>query len=165
MRKSNWIIVGILVVASIIFLIMWYMMGFNLIDDPLDLVLSICWWVLIIAICIIISVVENRRRRTIRTTFLAPGLIYNTETGVVKLGEGDSYVTAMKKLLDNLDYDFDTKEVKNDAKIRFKYIVHTDKFSNNGNTWEGDVLKVSNPSDVRKFHNEAGLERLLEGVA
>ena len=41
MKKSNWLIVGLLVVASVIFLAMWYALGFNLIDDPLDLIVSI----------------------------------------------------------------------------------------------------------------------------
>lgn len=164
MRKSNWIIVGILVVASIIFLAMWFTMGFNVVDDPFDLILSIGWWVVIVAICVIIHVVENRRRHTIRTTFLASGLIYNPETGVVKLGHNSNYVPAMKKILFDLNYGFDKKEVKNDSKIRFKYIVHTDKFSDNGKVWEGDVVKVSNPNEVKKFNNEAGLIELLEGL-
>lgn len=164
MRKSNWIIAGIIVLASIIFLVMWFAMGFNLVDDPFDLVLTICWWVLVAVICIATHVIEGRRQRTIRTTFLAPGLVYNPETGVVKLGSDDNYVPAMRKILSDLDYGFDKKEVKNDSKIRFKYIVHTNKFSDNGKTWEGDVVKVTNPNDVKKFTNEAGLTKLLEGL-
>lgn len=60
MKKSNWLIVGLFVVASVIFLAMWYVMGFNLIDDPLDLVISIVWWVVIIAICLLIQWSENK---------------------------------------------------------------------------------------------------------
>lgn len=70
MKKSNWLIVGLLVVASVIFLAMWYALGFNLIDDPLDLIVSIVWWVVIIAICLLIQWSENKRRRSIRTTLL-----------------------------------------------------------------------------------------------
>lgn len=81
MKKSNWLIVGLLVVASVIFLAMWYVLGFNLIDDPLDLVVSIVWWVVIIAICLLIQWSENKRRRSIRTTLLAPGVMYNPEVG------------------------------------------------------------------------------------
>lgn len=165
MRKSNWIIIGVLVLASIIFLAMWYMLGFNLVDNPLDLVLTIIWWLLIIAICVIIHVVESRRQRTIRTTFTAPGLVYNTEKGVVKLKEDDHYVPIMKKLLSGLDYDFDKKDLDNNTKIRFKYIVHTDKFADNGKTWTGDVIKVTNPNEVKKFNNEAALAKLLENVS
>lgn len=44
MRKSNYLILGILVVASIFFLWMWYALNFNLVDNPLDLVLTIVWW-------------------------------------------------------------------------------------------------------------------------
>lgn len=85
MKKSNWLIVGLLVVASVIFLAMWYVLGFNLIDDPLDLVVSIVWWVVIIAICLLIQWSENKRRRSIRTTLLAPGVMYNPEVGVVEV--------------------------------------------------------------------------------
>lgn len=47
MRKSNYLILGILVVASIFFLWMWYALNFNLVDNPLDLVLTIVWWAVV----------------------------------------------------------------------------------------------------------------------
>lgn len=91
MKKSNWLIAGLLVVASVIFLAMWYVMGFNLIDDPLDLVISIVWWVVIIAICLLIQWSENKRQRSIRTTLLAPGVLYNPEVGVVQVAPGQTH--------------------------------------------------------------------------
>ena len=90
MKKSNWLIVGLLVVASVIFLAMWYALGFNLIDDPLDLIVSIVWWVVIIAICLLIQWSENKRRRSIRTTLLAPRVMYNPEVGVVEVAPGQN---------------------------------------------------------------------------
>lgn len=143
---------------------MWYFLDLNLVDDPFDLVLSIVWWILIAVVCAVIQSIENRRKQTIRTTFIAPGLIYNSETGVVELKSDEQYVLAIKKVLEKLDYGFDKKDPKNSTKIRFKYIVHTSKFSDNGKVWEGDVVKVTNPSERIKFSNESGLIKLLENA-
>lgn len=163
MKKSNWLIVGILVVASIVFLAMWYALGFNLVDDPLDLVISIAWWVIIVAVCLAINWSEQKRRRSLRTSFLAPGLIYNPEAGIVRINE-EAYTPALERVLDNLDYDFDQKEVSNDQRIRFTHIVRSDKFADKGNTWRGEVVKVATPDDVRYFQSKAELARLIDAV-
>lgn len=68
----------------------------------------------------------------------------------------------MKKILTDLDYGFDKKDVKSDSKIRFKYIVHTNRFADKGSTWEGDVVKVANPNEVKRFSSEFALAKLLE---
>ena len=110
MKKSNWLIAGLLVVASVIFLAMWYVLGFNLIDDPLDLIVSIVWWVVIIAVCLLIQWSENKRQRSIRTTLLAPGVLYNPEVGVVEVAPGQTHAQTLERILNNLTYGFDTEE-------------------------------------------------------
>lgn len=164
MRKSNWMIAGIFVVASVIFLAMWYGLGFNLVDDPLDLVVSIIWWVVIVGICIAIKVAENRRRRSIRTSFIAPGIIYNPEAGIVNVEESRSYTPALQRVLGSLKYDFDKKDVANDKRIRFTHIVHSDIFSHDGEQWSGEVVKVANPDDVRPFQNMRELAGLIDAA-
>lgn len=161
MRKSNWIVLGIVVVASIIFLWMWFFFGFNYVDNPLDLVISIIWWVVIIALCVIITVVENRRQRSVRTTFVAPNFLYNSEAGIVRLEEGEEYVPALQKLLSNLNYNFEVAKVPEDSRIRFQYIVRSSVFSNDGRKWKGEVVKVSRPNDEREFSNRQELAALL----
>ena len=161
MRKSNWIVFGILLVASIIFIWMWFFFGFNLVDNPLDIVITVVWWVVIIALCVIITVVEKRRQRSVRTTFIAPNLLYNSEAGIVKLKEGEDYVPALQKLLSGLDYSFEVAKVPEDSRIRFKYIVRSSVFSDNGNNWKGEVVKVSNPDDAKPFSNKRELAALL----
>lgn len=160
MRKSNWVIVAILVVASVIFLAMWYALGFNLVDDPLDLVVTIVWWVVIVAVCVLIKWSENKRRRFLRTSFLGSGVIYNPEAGIVRVESGE-YIPTLQRVLRNLDYSFDEKNINNEQRIRFTYIVRTDKFSDNGNTWVGEVVKVSDPDDVRRFNSRVELAQLL----
>lgn len=162
MKKSNWLIVGLLVVASVIFLAMWYILGFNLIDDPLDLVVSIVWWVVIIAICLLIQWSENKRKRSIRTTLLAPGVLYNPEVGVVEVAPGQTYAQTLERILSNLTYGFDTEENENDQHIRFKQIIRSKKFAHDGDTWTGEVVDVSDPNQVRYFQNKAELARLID---
>ena len=49
MKKSNVIITVILAAVSIFLLALWYWLGFNEIDSPLDLVISVVWWAVIVA--------------------------------------------------------------------------------------------------------------------
>ena len=44
MKKSNVIVFVLLALASAFFLWLWYFLGLNRVDEPLDLVLSIVWW-------------------------------------------------------------------------------------------------------------------------
>ena len=50
MKKSNVIVFAIAAVLSIFLLWLWYFLGFNQIDSPLDLIISIIWWVVIVAL-------------------------------------------------------------------------------------------------------------------
>lgn len=163
MKKSNWLIIGILIAASIIFLGMWYAFGFNLVD-PSDLFVTIVWWVVILAVCLGIKFAEAKRCRSVRTSFLAPGLIYNPEAGIVRLSVEQPYVAALQSILSNLDYGYSSEDVSNDQRIHFDYIVRSDKFSNNGETWVGEVVKASNPDDVRAFQNKRELARLIDAA-
>lgn len=163
MTKSNWLIIGILIVASIVFAGMWYAFGFNLVD-PSDLLISVVWWVVILAVCLGIKFSEAKRRRSVRTSFIAPGLIYNPEAGIVRLGIEQPYVSALQSILSNLDYGYSSEVIANDQRIRFDYIVRSDKFSNNGETWVGEVVKASNPDDVRTFQNKRELAHLIDAA-
>lgn len=162
MRKSNWIIVAILVIASVIFLALWYALGFNLIDDPLDLVVTIVWWIIIVGVCVAIKLAEDKRRKAIRTSFIAPGLIYNPEAGIVKVEEPRSYTSTLQGILDDLNYGFEKKGGSNDKRIRFTYIVRTDRFERNGAQWDGEVVRASNPDDVKPFRSMQELVQLID---
>ena len=58
MKKSNVIVFVLLALASAFFLWLWYFLGLNRVDEPLDLVLSIVWWlVIVVAIAVPLMVV------------------------------------------------------------------------------------------------------------
>ena len=62
MKKSNVIIFVLLAIASAFLLWLWYCLGLNKVDEPLDLVLSILWWIVIIASIVIVAKMEQIRR-------------------------------------------------------------------------------------------------------
>lgn len=86
MRKSNIIVIAILVLLSIEFLWLWNYLKFSL-TDPVDLIITVVWWLVIIAVVVAIVVVERRRRERIRSVFVSDGVLYNCETGIIRLGE------------------------------------------------------------------------------
>ena len=81
MKKSNVIITVVLAAVSIFLLALWYMLGFNEIDSPLDLVISVVWWAVIVAGIAVAAKTESTRRQRIRTVYVADGAFYNSEAG------------------------------------------------------------------------------------
>ena len=49
-RKSNWIVAAIAAVACGALLWAWSALGFNHVDDPLDLVVAVVWWLAVAAV-------------------------------------------------------------------------------------------------------------------
>lgn len=113
MRKSNVIILAVLAVAAGFFLWLWYYLGFNFVDDPFDLVLAIVWWAVVLVVIFGIHTAEKKRRRRVRTAYLAPGMLFNSEAGFVDLDaleEGTTLVDALEQTLVGLKYTFDRKD-------------------------------------------------------
>lgn len=162
MRKSNIIIIAILIVASIVFLWLWNYLHFDLVDSPLDLIITIIWWAVIIIVCVAISITEKRRRETIRTAFLAPGLIFNSEAGIIRLKENMTFIDTLSNMLDGLDYTFEKTNIPKDSRTRFNYIVRSSKYARGGETWEGEFVRVSRPNNPLRFTNRGELAAYLE---
>lgn len=165
MRKSNWIIAAVLLLASIAFLWIWHALQFDLVDNPLDIVVTVIWWVVIVAACVAIHWAEKKRQERIRTIFVAPGLIYNSEMGVIRLDPDTDLVDALQSVLTNLTYGFDLAELPSNSRVRFQRIVRSSKFSDAGATWEGEVVEVARPDRPQAFHDRAELVSLVAGVS
>lgn len=165
MRKSNWVIAAILLVASLAFLWLWQALQFSLVDNPLDIVVTVVWWVVIVAACVAIHLAEKKRQERIRTVFLAPGLVYNCEAGVLRLDAGTSSVEAIREVLVNLTYSFDLAELPANSRVRFQQIVRTARFADGGRTWEGEVVEVRRPDVPHPFHSQKELISLLGDAA
>ena len=167
MKKTNWIIAAILVVASIFFLALWYFLGFNLVDDPLDLVLTIIWWAVVIVACVTIHVAEKKRQERMRTAYLGQGVLFNPEAGLVNTSQAPSQVDALQNILENMEYPMSLKDFPNLEALSLDFIVRTTKFEaqvkgDTRPTWEGDVsfVHVPNREPVR-FKNRNELSRIL----
>lgn len=161
MRKSNWIIIAILVAASLVFLWLWHTLQFDLVDNPIDLVITAVWWLVIVLACVAIHLTEKKRQERIRTIFVAPGLIYNSETGVIRLDPNAVLVDELARVLESLNYNFELAELPANSRVRFQRIVRTEKFADNGDVWEGEVVEVAYPDQPMSFEDRQGLMALL----
>ena len=77
MRKSNWIVAAIAAVACGALLWAWFALGFNHVDDPLDLVVAVVWWLAVAAVVGGIVWAEGKRREKMRLAFIGEGIVYN----------------------------------------------------------------------------------------
>ncbi|RNL49027.1 hypothetical protein [Paraeggerthella hongkongensis] len=128
MKKSNVIIFALLAAISAFLLWLWYFLGFNRVDDPLDLVLSIVWWVVIAAAILVIVKMEQVRRQRIRTVYVGDGSTFNSEKGLMSFMEGASMQDAIASIVENLKYDFTREDFPDQDKFQAKYFVRTKDF-------------------------------------
>lgn len=163
MKKSNWLILGIAAVACAFLLWLWYYLGFNKIDDPLDLVLAIIWWVIVVLAGALIAKAEKARRERIRTIYVMGGKLFNSEAGEVSPEEGSTLAQAAQKLLEQLDYGFDRNELPDGAKPG--YVIQSEEFkAGDEPTWKGKVTKVVPGGDNVETEFD-GIDQLTAALA
>ena len=150
MKKSNWILFAILIVASAFLVWLWYFLGFNRVDSPLDLVLSVIWWIAIVVLVSLIVRAEKRRREEIRTIYLASGGLFNSEAGFVSFDEFSASVDAMEKVLDGLEYDFHSVDMPDEDKFQPDFVIRTTEFKEDSKDEDGGKSKVSSQDGDEK---------------
>ena len=128
MKKSNVIIFVLLAIASAFLLWLWYYLGLNKVDEPLDLVLSILWWIVIIVSVVIIVKMEQIRRQRIRTVYVSKGSTFNSEKGLVSLVGGLPMQEVIASILENLSYNFSRVDFPDKEVFEVKYFVRTKEF-------------------------------------
>lgn len=172
MKKSNWLILAVLVVISAFLLWLWYFLQFNKIDNPFDLVLSIVWWVVVAVAMIVITRVEKKRQERVRTMYISGAKVYNSEAGFVEVPQDQKTIDTLEEILEGLKYNFHNEDCSDSEKSAFKYVVRSKKFKSGGSDedsepdWEGELAIVSRPDDdPQQFSSRDELEQLLAAAA
>lgn len=129
MKKSNVVIFALLALCSAFLLWLWYFLGFNRVDEPLDLVLSVVWWAAVVVAIVVIAKVEQVRRRRIRTVYVGEGATFNSEKGLVPLEDEGPMEDVLASILENLKYDFTRQDFPEQDEFQPKYFVRTKEFS------------------------------------
>lgn len=174
MKKSNVILTAVLAAASIFLLWLWFALGFNEVDSPLDLAMSIGWWAIIAAGGAFVVKTEKTRQERLRTVYLADGQLFNSEVGLRSVLPGASATDTIAAMIGSLEYGFDKVEgpdpAKEEERVDWRYVIHTSKFESKTDddgraqrdreTWEGDVVTVAT-GDKRAFSSRAELAALI----
>ena len=168
MKKSNVIVLAVAALVAAFLLFLWYYLGFNHIDNPFDLVLTICWWIGIGLIVAGIMYVEHKRQRQIRTIYVSPTALYNSEKGIVALHD-TTMMEAMRTILEKLEYDFSREDLPDKKTFDYRFVVQTDEYKEGNEekgeepTWKGTVTKIDreNGNVETSFEDEEQLMNVL----
>ncbi len=168
MKKSNVIVLAVAALVAAFLLFLWYYLGFNHIDNPFDLVLTICWWIGIGLIVAGIMYVEHKRQRQIRTIYVSPTALYNSEKGIVALHD-TTMMEAMRTILEKLEYDFSREDLPDKKTFDYRFVVQTDEYKEGNEekgeepTWKGTVTKIDreNGNVETSFEDEEELMNVL----
>lgn len=158
MKTNNWIVYGLCLVISVALLFVWYALGFNKIDQPLDLMVTLIWWALIIVAVILVIVFENKRKQRIRTIYVGKDFIYNSESGIKGFADQEQLAQVMGDTLSGLTYNFEKSEIAEDKQDQIEYVVYTDKYA--ANSWKGDV--AMREAEAMPFHDKSQLMAILQ---
>ena len=154
MRKSNWIVAAIAPVACGALLWAWFALGFNHVDDPLDLV--------VVAVVGGIVWAEGKRREKMRLAFIGEGVVYNPEAGLVMPDAGESELAALERTLSGMAFPDEVAALDERMSPAFRWVVRSRKFDRNGEVWEGEVVAAHDPdAEPRPFASREDLAALL----
>ena len=128
MKKSNVIVFVLLALASAFFLWLWYFLGLNRVDEPLDLVLSIVWWLVIVVAIAVIVKMERTRRQRVRTVYVGDCATYNSEQGLATIEGSQPMSEVIAGILQSLKYDFSRADFPDKDRFVVKYFVRTKQF-------------------------------------
>lgn len=147
MKKSNWIGLAIAVLVDVFLLWLWFFLGFNLVDSPFDLVISIIWLVAIVAVAVAVNRLERQREKRLRTIYVSSSAVFNKERGLVSLGSAAAAPRVIEGILGNLEYGFDMKDMPKPEEFNCRYVVQTDEYKATGGeggepTWKGTVVAI-----------------------
>lgn len=163
MKKSNVILTVLIAVVSVFLLWLWFFLGFNKVDSPLDLVMSVIWWVIVVVGIVLVVKTEKTREEKIRTVYVGKGRFYNSESGVLTLTEGAGVADSIAAVLASLEYGFDRADAPDpdDEKdpADWTHVVRTSEYkpardSDDGSgehekeSWEGEVVVVETGRSV-----------------
>ena len=168
MKKSNWIGLAIAVLVDVFLLWLWFFLGFNQVDSPLDLVISIIWLVVIVAVVVGVNRLERQREKRLRTIYVSPTAVFNKERGLVSLGSAAVAPGVMERILKDMEYGFDLKEMPKPEEFDCRYVVQTDEYKAAGGesgepTWKGTVVAIDRAAGNREtpFSSRAELAAAL----
>lgn len=156
MKKSNWIGLAIAVLVDVFLLWLWFFLGFNRIDSPLDLVISIIWLVAIVAVAVAVNRLERQREKRLRTIYVSPTALFNKERGLMSLGSAAAAPSVMERILRDMEYGFDLKEMPKPEEFNCRYVVQTDEYKATGGeggepTWKGTVVAIDHAAGNREM--------------
>lgn len=155
MKKSNWIGLAIAVLVDVFLLWLWFFLGFNQVDSPLDLVIFIIWLVVIVAVIVGVNHLERQREKRLRTIYVSPAALFNKERGLVSLGSAAVAPGVMECILKDMEYGFDLKEMPKPEEFDCRYVVQTDEHKaargeGGEPTWKGTVVAIDRAAGNRE---------------
>lgn len=179
MKKGNAFVYIVAVIISAFLLWLWYHHGLNHVDAPLDLILSIIWWVLILVAGYALHRVEKKRQERRRTCFVRRDELFNAEVGTVEAHGSTEVVERIHDLLAEMDYDMHIEDMPEDDEgniPQYDYVVRSSTFKIKRKEdeeagrpeeleWEGEVALTRRPDDDPiPFNSREQLQRLLTSL-
>lgn len=157
MKKSNWAFYIIAAVISLFLLGLWFYHGFNHVDSPLDPVLTMIWFAIMIMTGIVIHKIEKTRREKLRRIYLFEDGLFNPEIGTVLFHSKDDKIEEIRKVIESLEYPVSVDETAPNKPYTLR--ISTDKITRD--KWTGSVSKPHSGNQAMSFNTQEELRSIL----
>ena len=174
MKKSNIIVLAVAAAVSVFLLALWFILGFNHVDSPVDPLVTLVWWIVIVAAVLVINKVESTRRERIRSVYVGEGQLFNPELGLVSAQPGTSLVGNVASIVESLDYGFDKQDFPEEDQFTPRLLVRTTEYKREYDssdeqsrdrqqrlTWKGEVVFPPKGAGSREFNSPEELHAIL----
>lgn len=151
MRKSNWFVFTLALIAALILFVCYLLVGCHL-DPPL----LIIWLVLLLIGAIVITALEKKRRNLLRMVYVAAPAGFNTSTGPLTFDSAQELVGKARQILTGIDYDSEPRHAPDSFNPSLKVV--TDKFDDG--VWTGKVVEIETDEQA-EFSTSGQLERII----
>ena len=161
MRKNNWIVAIVVVIAAVICLCLWFGLGFSSVDAPVDPVMTLVWALVLVIAIAVITWAENKRREKMRTAFIGNGVLYSPEFGLVQTS-GNSEVDTLQRTLATHQYPDEVVKLDKNNRPAFRWVVESEKFDADQGVWSGKVFRAGDSSKTpMSFANRDELAAII----
>ena len=164
MRKSNFIVLGILLLASLFLLWLWWYLGFSKVDNPADVLISVAWWIIIGVVAFGIYRMEERRREQMRTVYVSPTALFNCESGIVECRNLNQRIDLVEEIMKNMKYGMEFQDMPDPSDFAYSYIIRTHDYQG-ADHWNGTVVRVDRSgkgtSEEKTFSTRTSLATAL----
>lgn len=167
MRKSNYIVLALLLVASFVVTYLWLFQGYQLTDTIFTGVVPlVLWWIAIAVVAIVLAASDRKHLVESRTVYVGEGSLFSPTDGLVKTGTAP-LAKQVEGIVGGIRHGSRGKQFPGEDAFTPRLVVRTTDYQGKPGSepavWRGEVVEASRDGEGQRwsFDGERELQSIL----